>query len=65
MTQEELALPFWLLKYCNGDLPKCRSFKEALPAAISDMDILINIGTKLDQSNINSPLSYFLKSIGN
>ena len=63
--QEELALTFRLLKYCDGDLPKCRPFEEALPAAASEMDTLRNNGTKLDQRNIDSLLSYCLNALGN
>ena len=58
VTQEELALPSWLLKYCDRDLPKCGTFKEALLAAASDMDTLRNNGTKLYQRNVNILLSY-------
>ena len=54
MTQEELALTFWLLKYCDGDLPKCRPSEEALPEAAFEMDKLRNNGTKLYQRNIDS-----------
>ena len=57
VTQEELALPFWLLKYCDGDLPKCGPSKEALPEAVSEMDILRNNGTKIDHRNIDILLS--------
>ena len=65
VTQEELALPFRLLKYCDGDLPKCGPFEEALPAAASEMDTLRNNGTKLDHKNIDSLLSYCLNALGN
>ena len=65
MAQEELALLFRLLKYSNGDLPKCGPFKEALPAPTSDMYTLINIGTKIDHRNIYSLLSYCLNALGN
>ena len=65
VTQEELALPFWLLKYCDGDLSKWGTFEEALRAAASEMDILSNNGTKLDQRNIIILLSYLLNAIGN
>ena len=58
VTQEELALPFWLFKYCNGDVTKYRLFKEVLPATVYEMSKLRNNGTKLDQRNINSLLSY-------
>ena len=57
MTQEELALPFRLLKYCDGDLPKCGPFEEELPAAAYDMGTLSNNGTNLDQRNTDSLLS--------
>ena len=65
MAQEELALLFRMLKYSNGDLPKCGPFKEALPAPTSDMYTLINIGTKIDHRNIYSLLSYCLNAFGN
>ena len=65
VMQEELALTFRLLKYCDGDLPKCRPFEEALPATASEIDTLRNNGTKLDHSNINILLSYFLNALSN
>ena len=63
--QEELALTFRLLKYCDGDLPKCGPFEEALPASASDIDTLRNNGTKLDHSNTNILLSYCLNGLSN
>ena len=65
VAQEELALPFWLLKYCDRDLPKCGTFEEALLEAASDMDTLRNNCTKLYQRNINILLSYLLNALGN
>ena len=53
------------MKYCDGDLPKYRPFKESLPEAVSEMDTLSNNGTKLDQRNIIILLSYLLNAIGN
>ena len=58
VMQEELALPFRLLKYCNVDLSKCKPFEEALSEAASDMDTLRSNYTKMDQRNIDSLLSY-------
>ena len=58
VTQEELALPFWMLIYCGGDLPKYGLFEESLPAAASEMDTLRNNGKNIDQRNIDSLLSY-------
>ena len=58
MGEEKLALPFRLLKYCDGDLPKCGPSKEALPADASDMDTLRNNDTQIDQRSIDSLLSY-------
>ena len=57
VTQDKLALPFWLLKYCDGDLPKFGLFEEVLPAAAYEMDTLINNGINLDQRNIDRLLS--------
>ena len=65
VTEEELALPFWLLKYCDGELPKCGPFEEALTAAVYEMDKLRNNGTNLDQRSINIFLSYLLNTLGN
>ena len=65
VTEEELALPFQLLKFFDGDLTKCRLFGEALPAAASDMDKLRNNGTKLDQRNIYSLLFYCHNALSN
>ena len=64
-TQEELALPFQLLKCCNVNLPKCGPFEEALPEAASEMDTLRNNGTNIDQRTIGSLLSYCLNALGN
>ena len=64
-TQEELAILFWLLNYCNGDLTECGSFKEALPAAASDMDTLSNNCKKLDHREFNSLISKSLNRLGN
>ena len=58
VMQEELALPFWLLKYCDGDLHKYGPFEEALPAAASERDTLSNNGTKIYHRNIDSLVSY-------
>ena len=54
-----------MLKYCGGDLPKCGLFKEALTEAVSEMDILRNNSTELDNRNIDSLQSYYLNAIGN
>ena len=64
MTQEELSLPFRLLKYCDGDLPKCGLFREALLSAASEMDTLRNNGTNIDHNNIDIFLPYCLNALG-
>ena len=46
-------------------MPKCSPFEEALPAAASEMNTLSNNGKKLDQSNIDSLLTYCLNGLGN
>ena len=53
------------MEYCDEVLSKCGPFEEALPAAASEMDTLRNNGTKLDQRNIDSLLSYCLNALGN
>ena len=58
-------LPFFLLKYCNGDLPKCGLLEDALPAAASEMNTLKNNGKNIDQRNIDILLSYCLNTFGN
>ena len=65
VTQEEFALPFRLLKYCDGDLPKFGPSEEVLSAAASEMDTLRNNGTNIYQRNIYSLLSYYLNTLGN
>ena len=54
-----------MLKYCDGDLPKCGMSKEAPPASASNMDTLRNNGTKIDQRNIDSLIYYCLTALGN
>ena len=65
VLQEELVRPFWMLEYCNGDLPKSGTFKEALPATAYEMDTLRNNGTNLYHFNINILLYNCLNAISN
>ena len=65
VMQKELVLPFWLLEYFDGDLPKCGLFEEVLPEDASEMDTLRNNGTNLYHRNIYSILSYYLNALGN
>ena len=44
---------------------KCGLFEEVLSSDASEMDKLRNNGTKLDQKNIDSLISYCLNALGN